>query len=196
MLAGAASPLHLGMRTRIASRGAPCRAARAPTVQAPRGASHRSASVVRRAAQPGLSGEPADWADDEECHVAFEVRRRPCQRGMLLHQLTDCLGGAARCAQESEAALRALCHGRAGPPASTHEYWRARGWRARPRDWECFVGTHWECHEAWPAHCVADDSGADAQAAAGCERARAAFLAARRAAHAGRGSGAGDNSSS
>jgi hypothetical protein len=55
------------------------------------------------------------------------------------------------------------------PPAG-----RARGWKARPRDWERWAGTAWASKDAWPAHCVADDDGVDAAAAAGSERARAA----------------------
>ena len=94
---------------------------------------------------------PAAWlADDDDaevCAAAFEVK---------------------------ETALRSLCHGNAAPPACTHDYWRARGWKARPRDWERWAGTAWECKDAWPADCVADDDGDDAAKAAGAERARAA----------------------
>ena len=94
---------------------------------------------------------PAAWLADEDdaeaCAAAFEV---------------------------TEQALRSLCHGNAPPPPCTHEYWRARGWRARPRDWERWAGTRWESRDAWPQRCVADDAGDDAAAAAGSERERAA----------------------
>jgi hypothetical protein len=91
------------------------------------------------------------WADDEECQLFFEV---------------------------GELALRELCHMQATPPACSHDYWRARGWRARPRDWERYAGTRWEWREAWPHGCLADDSGEPVERAAGSERARAAYAAA------------------
>jgi hypothetical protein len=110
--------------------------------------------------RPGDAADDADaaaWADDEECRAVFEV---------------------------DEVLLRELCHTRATPPACSHDYWRARGWRARPRDWERYAGTRWEVREAWPPACVADDAGEPAALAAGSERARAAFAAAVAAAEA------------
>lgn len=97
------------------------------------------------------SDATAPWADDEECLAVFEVEA---------------------------AALRSLCHGGAHPPPCSHEYWRARGWRARPREWERYVHTLLENRESWPAECVADDAGDVGAYAADAERARAKYASA------------------
>ena len=125
-----------------------------------------AAGVARAADADGADaaggGVAGDVADDEDAPAAWLADEDDAEECAAVFEV-------------SQQALRSLCHGNAPPPPCTHEYWRARGWRARPRDWERWAGTRWESREAWPQRCVADDAGDDAQAAAGSERERAAY---------------------